>query len=451
MRIGLLDHMGYGNLGDAATQDALIAHIRQRVEHATFIGFSLNPEDTRRRHDIVCYSIKWWHPGLAPPAVPVVPGDAQPRKGRTPPRGLKNVLKAIPLVAVPVRAVRHAVNELRHIWTSFTILRSLDCLIISGGGQLGDLWRGPWSHPYNLFKFTWLARAARVPVLFINVGAGPLRHPLSRWFVKRAVQTGNYVSFRDTESRALVQTLGVAAESHVFPDSVYALDVQQPAVAPTSTRRVVGLNPIGFGDPRIWARHDADQYRDYLDKLTAFTMWLRSQGYAVRIFSAEQSVDLYAIQDLRARFTESLPIDVVDAMVGSPAADVRTLIAEMAGFDFVVTSKFHGVVFSHLLQKPVVAVSYHNKIDDLMRAADDSTRCLSIADFSVEELERAFVSAVREASALKAKYRQLTATRAALLASQFDDVFSTSRLGGGAADGRISALSEMPSMTSGRV
>ena len=64
MRIGLLDHMGYGNLGDAATQEALIANIKIRLPDANIVGFSLNPDDTRKRHNIPCYSITHWHPGL---------------------------------------------------------------------------------------------------------------------------------------------------------------------------------------------------------------------------------------------------------------------------------------------------------------------------------------------------------------------------------------------------
>jgi len=38
----------------------------------------------------------------------------------------------------------------------------------------------------------------------------------------------------------------------------------------------------------------------------------------------------------------------------------------MSGFEFVVTSKFHGVVFSHFLATPVIALRYLPKIDHLM-------------------------------------------------------------------------------------
>ena len=62
MKIGLLDHMGYGNLGDAAIQEAVIAKIKQRLPNVQLVGFSLIPDDTRKRHDIPCYPIRRWSP-----------------------------------------------------------------------------------------------------------------------------------------------------------------------------------------------------------------------------------------------------------------------------------------------------------------------------------------------------------------------------------------------------
>jgi polysaccharide pyruvyl transferase WcaK-like protein len=35
----------------------------------------------------------------------------------------------------------------------------------------------------------------------------------------------------------------------------------------------------------------------------------------------------------------------------------------MLEFDFVVTSKYHGIVFSHVLGEPVILSSYRRKMD----------------------------------------------------------------------------------------
>jgi hypothetical protein len=68
---------------------------------------------------------------------------------------------------------RNLVRELVRLGRSFKVLRSLDSLIIAGGGQLCELWRGPWSHPYNVFKFSVLTKLANRKLLFLKVGAQP--------------------------------------------------------------------------------------------------------------------------------------------------------------------------------------------------------------------------------------------------------------------------------------
>jgi polysaccharide pyruvyl transferase WcaK-like protein len=419
MKIGLLDHMGYGNFGDAATQEALIAHIRLRVPEAQIVGFSLNPADTEMRHGIPSYSITYWHPGLDRPT------EAGNGTNGNLALALKSFLKRIPILSPSLRWVQNLVREVRHLGRSFLRVRSLDCLVIAGGGQLCELWRGPWSHPYNVFKFSLLARLARKRLLVVNVGAGPLESRLGKTFIKWSVRLADYVSFRDVESQALVRRLDIRRETYVFPDSAYALDVSQygGSGTPKVRKRVVGINPIGFCDPRIWPRQDLAVYARYLDSLAQFVIWLSSQNYELKIFLAERSVDAYAVEDLKDRLRTGLPATDIDRICAPPIESLEDLLTEMSGFDFVITSKFHGVVFSHLLAKPVVAISYHVKIDDLMRKVGDSQYCLNIESFDSASLQRAFAELAESSSGVGMKCRKVVATRADSLNRQFDDLF----------------------------
>lgn len=415
--------MGYGNLGDAATQEALMAGIRDRVPDAEIVGFSLNPGDTTRRHGIPCYSITYWHPGLKDPAQPDSTGSNSTRPGWR--QRLTSFAKNIPLLSRIARRLLHAGREVAHLGRSYRILRSLDTLIIAGGGQLSELWGGPWSHPYNVFKFSILTRLARRKLIFLNVGAGPLKTGLSKAFVGWSLRLADYVSFRDIESQKLACGSRVKRHTHVFPDSAYALDVSRHATASRviPAKPVVGLNPMGFCDPRIWPEKDAALYDAYIGKLADFTLWLLNQNYGLRLFSAESSVDSYAIEDLRRRLANNLSPAAIDEMCKPPSANVSDLMAEMSGFDFVVTSKFHGVVFSHLLAKPVVALSYHPKIDDLMRNVGHSQYCLDIATFDSRRLEDAFTALVNNAQQLKARFRRTASSYYEMLRIQFDGLF----------------------------
>jgi polysaccharide pyruvyl transferase WcaK-like protein len=418
MKIGLLDHMGYGNLGDAATQEALIANIKKRLPDAEIVGFSLNPNDTRKRHGIICYSITHWHPGLdiSGPAS----ADAMNLRSR-----LKSIAKEIPVVSKMAKRALYLVRELTHLARSFKVLRSLDSLVIAGGGQLSELWRGPWSHPYNVFKFSVLTKLAGRKLVFLNVGAGPLRSRLGKSFIKCSVYLADYVSLRDVESQALIRQLGVKRMTHVFPDSAYALDVStyKNINIEKEYKPLVGINPIGFCDPRIWPKQDKSAYLRYLDNLAEFLLWLLSQGYKLRIFSGEVSVDVYALEDIKERLQDILSSNDTEEMFVPPSVGVKDLLVEMSRLDFIVTSKFHGVVFSHLLAKPVIALSYHNKIDDLMRTVGHDQYCQSIDNFDVKHLQEVFMSLVESTQDLKLLFRQKTCSSATLLKAQFDELF----------------------------
>lgn len=418
VRIGLLDHMGYGNLGDAATQEALIANIKSRVADAEIIGFSLNPHDTQKRHDIVSHSITHWRPRLTKEEATAGDEDSEPRFQ------LKSAIKKIPIVAFLIRRILNLGREIAHLARTFKLLRGLDTLIVAGGGQLSDLWRGPWSHPYNVLKFSVLTKLADRKLLFVNVGAGPLGHPLSKVFAKFSIQLADYISLRDVESQALIDQLGVRRTTHVFPDSVYALDVSTyRSAGDTRPRPLVGINPIGFCDPRIWPRSDLAAYTQYLDKLAEFARWLLLEKYDVRIFSGEASVDGHAIDDLKERLRGCLSSGEIERLSDPSRETVEDLLTEMASFDLVVTSKFHGVVFSHLLEKPVVALSYHRKIDDLMQAVGHPHHCLSIESFDVKRLIEALIDVRTNAPILKTMFRESAASRSAALKMQFDQLF----------------------------
>ena len=185
------------------------------------------------------------------------------------------------------------------------------------------------------------------PLLVVGVGAGPLEHPLSKFFVRWSVRLARYTSLRDRESEALLRSLGITSELAVCPDPAYALpitDYVRPA-SRENKRPKVGINPIGYCDPRVWARQDSEAYLRYLAELEAFCRWLLERGFDIEIFTAEVSVDRYAIQELRERLLNHISSRSGAGVDCSPQFDLQGMLTQMSTFDFVVTSKFHGVVF----------------------------------------------------------------------------------------------------------
>src|SRR5215472_647926 len=57
-KIGLLHHVGGGNLGDDATLDAVAGNIKERWPNAKIVAFSMNPDDTVARHGILSHPLR---------------------------------------------------------------------------------------------------------------------------------------------------------------------------------------------------------------------------------------------------------------------------------------------------------------------------------------------------------------------------------------------------------
>jgi polysaccharide pyruvyl transferase WcaK-like protein len=426
-KIGLLDAMGHGNLGDAAIQDSVIANIRRRLPDVQIIGFSFVPEDTQKRHSIPCHPIarKLW----------LEWSESEAKNSKTTQARLKSVLRRRPRMWRLMSPMVELVREVKFLAGAYHVLKDLDILVFSGGGQLGDLWGGPWGHPYNLIKFALLAKLAGREVYFLNVGAEALDHWLSRFFIKSALRLASYVAFRDEASRDQMQKLGLEANHSVNPDPAYALEMAgyKNETAHRGASLVVGINPIGYCDPRIWPKKDQTAYDDYLKKLTVFSRWLLDRGYQLKLFPTSPSVDKYAIADLEKQLADQSAPDQPntlptarrnDAVQSVHCETVADILSEMSACDYILTSKYHGVIFSQLLQKPVIAIGYHRKVNTAMQAAGQEQLSQGIENFQAGWLVESFQSAVRNREELRLQQANAVAKFAKLLHNQFDALFA---------------------------
>jgi polysaccharide pyruvyl transferase WcaK-like protein len=232
----------------------------------------------------------------------------------------------------------------------------------------------------------------------------------------------------------LLRQLGIDIEADGYPDSAYGFDSQEYQTARLSsrTRPKVGINPISFCDPRRWPRKDATVYDRYLGELTAFSSRLLAQNYHLEIFTSD-IMDIYALEDLRNRLLDGASSDVASRVTFRPVLTLKELLLQMSTFDFIVTSKFHGVIFSHLLGKPVIALSYLPKIGHLIQRVGHDRYCVDAEDFDADWLTERFELLVHESDQLRSLFRKTSAAYAHALQIEFDKLFlpESSSLGHG--------------------
>jgi polysaccharide pyruvyl transferase WcaK-like protein len=412
-KIALLHHTGGGNLGDQASVDAVMGSIKARWPESGIALLSMNPRETARIHGVPSYPIRThiWERGYTPSAVE---SNSAPEF---------NFMRWLRTTRTPIiRLPRAILRELAFLIGAFRIIRHFDLLIVSGGGQLTGK-SGPWGFPYSIFLWFLVAKVAGTQCMFLNVGAGPLTDSLTKFFVTRTLYAADYVSFRDEPSQALARNVGFAGHSQVFPDNVYSLEVSTSSVVDSDKREepIVGISPLAY--PVRSTLGSAEQnvmYAHIIAKFALFASLLARRHYPIALFGTDVGEDPVTIEDLRTALRSRHNITTPPP---EPINGVDELLHKMSSMDYVVTCRFHGVVFAHLLNKPVLAISPHPKVTDHMRALGLSQYCVDIQTFDPNLLVDKFEALVRDRDNVKDRMAASLTRYKVLLKGQSDDLF----------------------------
>lgn len=438
-RIGIFGHVGTQNLGDEAIIAAVIQQIRARHPDTEIIAFTGYPEDTQARHGVPSFPIRRGvRPGAAPPPTPSRLATRVKAAAKAVPR-LHSALKGIQDGA---RLVWGLLEELRFLARCRSHLKEIDVLVFAGSNQLNDYVDGPWAFPYTLLKWCLLAKWVGTKVAFLCCGAGPLDSRLGKLFIRWSMSLADCRSFRDQVSRSLIEGIGVSGDHPVCTDLAYGLRPMPPAAPdPARSRLVVGINPLPFFDERYWPEHDRDIYHRYISKLAAFAEWLRDRGHRVLWFPTQLHADPLVIQDIRGLLNGGWRADFEHPLGDRPMSSVDDLLSTVAQMDIVVATRYHGILLSAMVGRPVLAIAYHEKTGDLMAQIGQSDYVVDINSFEATSLAERFVAIESRTASIQRELAQRTQALREVLDTEYDRVFRLLGLviSAGAVDERVAA------------
>ena len=428
MKVALLTPYDGGNLGDAAIQEALISNFRKYDPQVHLYGITLNPESTAARHRIPFYPLAaisrpYYHAKTEPAASPnnYAATSGIGRSSEAPGffTRLKRAVRSL-FVRIGLGPLVRLAQEGVHILRSYRLLRSMDMLVVAGGGQLDEEWGGSWAHPYALMKWAVLSRAAGTSVIFLSVGGCRTELWLTKVFLRIALSLACYRSYRDEGSRQLALAITPSADGPVVPDLAFSLPVtRQPFTADSNSAELrVGVSPIAFARPGMWPTEDPAQYERYMNELALFVAALLKRGISVTLFSS-CSPDNQLFDDLRARIDPNLETAARTHLLFGNAASVQDLLVLLQSLDFVVASRLHGLVLSFLAGRPCVALSYDRKVDALMTDVGQTDYCLDIRSFTGENALTTFLNLQANGPLVASKLRATCCRYDQLLQSQY--------------------------------
>jgi polysaccharide pyruvyl transferase WcaK-like protein len=370
-RIGLFGLFGCGNAGNDGSLEAMLVFLRRVRPEAELICFCAYNDGAA---DQIARDFRV-------PAVPI----ALPRP--------TNVLLRV-LDRLSCGGPRQLASLIRAMWHA----RRLDLLIIPGTGILDDFQAGPLGMPLALFGWCLAARLCGARTAFVSVGAGPIHHPFSRWLMKSAVAMAQYRSYRDTVSKAFMESIGFAAQDDaIYPDIAFKLPAPSAPVRDPTTAQSLTVG-VGVMTYLGWQRGNPSGpaiYATYLEKITTFVLWLLDQGHRVRILMGD-AADQDAVADVLSKVATARPHLAQQRLVADPMRSLHDLMRQMAETDVIVATRYHNIVCALKLGKPLVSLGYAEKNDVLMTEMGVGRFCQHVERLDLDLLIEQFTQLVTQ-------------------------------------------------------
>jgi polysaccharide pyruvyl transferase WcaK-like protein len=392
-RIALWGNFGTLNLGNECTLSAALGGLRRRAPDSELIAVCIDPADTAARHGVRTIPLR--EPG-------------------------------------PARKLRRLVRELGAWRRAFAAAGTFDALMVAGTGVLTDIGEGAFGFPYELFKWALVTRLRRRRMLFVSVGAEAITHPIARFFIGNALRLAHYRSYRDRHSRDLLQSYGFpVADDPVYPDLAFSL----AAVAGRTSAAEPGASPVvavGVYNYRGRGRGSDEAARDYaayLHWVGSFVLWLLRQGCRVRVILGDYAYDEAVRLDLRRALAERQVRLEQEAYEDEPARSYEQLLEQLRAVDLVVASRFHNVLLSLFIGKPVLSISYDPKNDALMNDIGLGEFRQTLDGVDPARLQAQFDGLRRDASSLGAAVTRRADDYRARLEEQFTEILRVAGAG----------------------
>lgn len=399
-KIVLFGHFDSTNFGNESTLQAILYHLRRFLPDAEVTCISTGPEATVATHHI--------------DAIPVAETFVKSWVPRNPVTG---ALRKI-FIGLPSEAYRW-VRGFMSLWRT-------DMLIIPGTGLLTDAYGLLSWGPYNLLKWSLIAKACRCKLLFVSIGAGPVYGTLGKYFIKSMLYLADFRSYRDNSSKQYLEDIGFRADSdRVYPDLVFSLpeDVIPQQDTKKSSRPVVGLGVMGNAGKYGVSGPSDTTYLAYLEKLATLVRWLLARKYDVRLLSGDVA-DVHARQELRDLLREQLSVCDEGHIIDQPICSVEDLLSQIVATDIVVATRFHNVLLALLCNKPVISISFHHKCESLMSTMGLSDYCLDIRDWNTDQLIAKFCDLENNADTIKPLIREKAREFREALDEQYECIFN---------------------------
>lgn len=254
------------------------------------------------------------------------------------------------------------------------IIRDLDLLIIGGGGILMDFYNRE-AQLYGSYGI--MARRGKVPYIVYGCGAGPISSLMGKLFIRYLVNRSKSTSVRDPKSKELLHRIGVRKEIKVVGDPSFALSSVNYE---KTTDRIlnIGVTVVPYYNLAYWPEANDIKYENYIQGMADnLDRILEEKDVNITLFSTKFPHDVDVTEDVYNRMTNQKNVHVNKNNL-SPAE----IIDISAKQDVLIGTRLHSLYLAVNAHTPIMAISYHHKVEDFMEMVGMSDRTIGIDDLT---------------------------------------------------------------------
>ena len=283
---------------------------------------------------------------------------------------------------------------------SLNIIANCDAAFVKGGGFLHD-YGGTAIEKYKIFYLLYhikLAQSFGVPVYVMPNSYGPFKSRYSRKEVRRVLNKCKLVYSRESISK---ETLSKECEV----ESVLSMDLanylkRDNAISSTELFRKKQISFISGKSVGITVRpyrfpgtkNPDELYLKYKQSVVDTIKWLHKNGFypilIEHVFADNtHEQDMICIKEIK----DMLGSEDNTPVFSNLELNCQQMKTVYSGFDFLIGTRFHSVIFSMTQLKPCIAITYGgNKGEGIMKDLGLSQYSINIASISGSELINRF-------------------------------------------------------------
>ncbi|MEK5071604.1 polysaccharide pyruvyl transferase family protein [Sporosarcina sp. FSL K6-1508] len=335
MKIGIVGNYGNDNNGDEAILLSIIKQVTStfKINSNDLTVFSNNPKQTAERYGVTSFPLYY-------------------KSGN----------------AVKTFFATYQNNK--------RIVKTFDLLIIGGGGILMDLYK----REAPLFgSYAMMAKNSKTPYVVYGCGAGPLSSGLGKWFIRYMAKHADSISVRDPESANLLKSIGVKEQVLTIGDPAFSL--RQTGVEKSEVPTKIGITAVPYYNAGYWPEGNPAIYNDYVEGMAKNLDNLAAEhNVELTFFATKFPQDADVTKDIEKKMIHKDNISIIDDNL------LPDKILEItAQQDIIIGTRLHSLILATCTETPIMAISYHHKVNNFMKLAHLEKYAFPIGDINKQQ------------------------------------------------------------------